>query len=66
MSPSPEHEESKSLISRLLEAWCLDQGIELFLHGSTTLRDERVARGLEADERRISGIKRCFAKRPQY
>jgi len=50
MSPSPEHEESKSLIGRLLESWCIDKGIELFLQGSTTLREERAARGLEADE----------------
>jgi Uma2 family endonuclease len=50
LRPSSEHEEWKSLIGRLLEAWCVDQGIELFLQGSTTLRDERVERGLEADE----------------
>lgn len=50
MSPSSEHEERKSLLGRLLEAWCTDQGIELFLQGSTTIRNERVARGIEADE----------------
>jgi Uma2 family endonuclease len=50
ISPSSEHEERKSLLGRLLEAWCADQGIELYLHGSTTIRNERVARGIEADE----------------
>ena len=50
MSPSSDHEESKTLLGRLLEAWCADTGIDLFALGSTTLRDERVARGLEADE----------------
>jgi len=50
MRPSPEHEECKSLIGRLLESWCLEKGLELFVQGSTTLRDERVKRGLEADE----------------
>ena len=50
MSPSPEHEESKSLIGHLLAAWCVDRGVELFLQGSTTFRDERVERGLEPDE----------------
>jgi Uma2 family endonuclease len=50
MSPSPEHEESKSLIGHLLEMWCVEQDIELYLQGSTTLREERVQRGLEADE----------------
>lgn len=50
MSPSSDHEESKSLLGRLLEAWCADAAIDLFALGSTTLRDERAARGLEADE----------------
>ena len=58
MSPSPEHEETKSLIGRLLEAWCLDQGIEIFLQGSTTLREERAARGLEADESYSVGVRK--------
>ncbi len=50
MSPSSDHEQAKTLLGRLLEAWCADAGIDLFALGSTTLRDERVARGLEADE----------------
>jgi len=50
MTPSPEHEERKSLIGRLLEAWCMERNIELYLHGSTTFRDERAERGLEPDE----------------
>ena len=60
MSPSPEHEESKSLVGRLLEAWCMDQGIELFLRGSTTLREERAARGLEPDESYSIGERKEF------
>lgn len=58
MSPSPEHEESKSLLGGLLEAWCIDQGVEIFLQGSTTLREERAARGLEADESYSVGVKK--------
>ncbi len=50
MSPSPPHEEIKSLIGRLLEAWCVERGIEVFVRGSTTYREERVRRGLEPDE----------------
>ena len=50
MRPSSEHEECKSLIGHLLEAWCVDRGIEVFVQGSTTLREERAERGLEADE----------------
>lgn len=49
-SPSPEHEEVKSLFAHLLEAWCVDRGIELFVRGSTTYREERAQRGLEPDE----------------
>jgi Uma2 family endonuclease len=50
MAPSSEHEKRKTLIGRLLEAWCLERGVELFPLGSTTLRSERARRGLEADE----------------
>lgn len=50
MSSSPEHEEQKGLIGRLLEAWCVDRGIEIFVQGSTTYREERAERGLEPDE----------------
>jgi Uma2 family endonuclease len=60
MSPSSEHEESKSLIGGLLEAWCIDQGIELFVRGSTTLREERAQRGLEADESYSVGERRTI------
>lgn len=59
MSPSSDHEEVKSLLGRLLEAWCLDNGVELFLHGSTTLRDEKVERGLEADESYSVGTRKA-------
>ncbi len=50
MSPSPEHEEAKGLIGRLLEAYCVDRGIEIYVQGSTTYREERKQRGLEPDE----------------
>lgn len=50
MSPSPEREEQKSLIGHLVEAWCVDRGVEIFVQGSTTYREERAARGLEPDE----------------
>lgn len=50
MSPSSDHEETKVLLGRLLEVWCLDNGIDLFPLGSTTQRSQVAARGLEADE----------------
>lgn len=61
MSPSPEHEEVKSLLAHLLEAWCVDQGIELFVRGSTTYREERAQRGLEPDESYSIG---AYGERP--
>ena len=50
MSPSNEHEESKGLIGHLLEVYCVEKGIEVYVQGSTTYRDERAERGLEPDE----------------
>jgi Uma2 family endonuclease len=50
MSPSDDHEESKSLLGRLVEAYADEVDIDLDAHGSTTFRSERAKRGLEADE----------------
>jgi len=49
MSPSKDHEVIKSLIARLLEAWCLDRDIELMPYGSWTLKDPSEERGAEPD-----------------
>jgi Uma2 family endonuclease len=50
MSPSKDHELIKSLIAGLLEAWCIDRGIELTPYGSWTLKDEPSEAGAEPDE----------------
>ncbi|MCW8141308.1 MAG: Uma2 family endonuclease [Planctomycetota bacterium] len=50
MSPSEDHEHLKSLISRLVEAYCLERDIELKTVGSWTLEDKAVDRGAEPDE----------------
>jgi Uma2 family endonuclease len=50
MSPSDEHESSKSLIGRLVIAYAEEHDIDLDAHGSTTHRSERDKRGLEPDE----------------
>jgi Uma2 family endonuclease len=50
MSPSDLHEESKTLIARLLETWAVEQDIDLRGFGSTTWRKEAGLAGLEADE----------------
>ena len=50
MSPSYEHENAKTLIGRLIEAYAVERDIELIGCGSTTLRKEIKERGLEPDE----------------
>ncbi|HEV2722636.1 MAG TPA: Uma2 family endonuclease [Thermoanaerobaculia bacterium] len=55
MSPSRNHEQIKSAIGRLLEAWCTDRAIEWSPLGSWTLKREQDKRGAEADECYIFG-----------
>jgi Uma2 family endonuclease len=55
MSPGQDHEIIKSRIGRLLEAWCMDRGIEFEAVGSWTLKNERKQGGAEADESYIFG-----------
>jgi Uma2 family endonuclease len=50
MSPSPEHEEVRSVVGPLLMAYCEHAGIDAYAKGSTTYRSESAGRGLEADE----------------
>lgn len=54
-SPSRTHEGIKSLIAGLLEAWCLDRGIELMPFGSWTLKERAEERGAEPDECYVFG-----------
>jgi Uma2 family endonuclease len=63
MSPSKDHEQIKSLIGRLLEAWCIDRGIEMTPFGSWTLKERKQDRGAEADECYIFGT--APRERPQ-
>lgn len=55
MSPSRTHDEIKSYIGRLVEAWCLERGVEFTPYGSWTLKDKREERGAEADECYVFG-----------
>jgi Uma2 family endonuclease len=50
MSPSRLHEQTKTIIARLLEAYALQRGIALNGYGSTTFRKRAKERGLEPDE----------------
>jgi len=50
MAPISEpHEHRKSHVATLLETWCIDRDIELFMRGSTTLKIPEEAGG-EPDE----------------
>jgi Uma2 family endonuclease len=50
MSPSRTHESLKSMIGRLVEAYCLDRGIRFSPVGAWTLKDKLKEAGLEPDE----------------
>jgi Uma2 family endonuclease len=50
MSASEDHENVKSLIGRLVEAYCLENDIEFRTLGSWTLEDKDADRGAEPDE----------------
>jgi Uma2 family endonuclease len=50
MSPSRSHESIKSDIGRLVEAWCLERGVEFSTYGSWTLQNKLLKLGLEPDE----------------
>jgi Uma2 family endonuclease len=55
MSPSRPHESIKSMIGRLVEAWCLETGIAITPNGSWTLESKEAERGVEPDECYILG-----------
>src|ERR1041385_8854641 len=58
MSPSRDHEQIKSYIGHLLEAWCIDRGIEVSPYGSWTLKKKKKKSGAEADECYVFGKER--------
>jgi Uma2 family endonuclease len=55
MSPSRDHEGVKSYIGCLLEAWCLERGVEFTPYGAWTLKEQREERGVEPDECYVFG-----------
>jgi Uma2 family endonuclease len=48
--PSPEHEQLKSILGRLIELFSIETNTRLYSCGSTTYRKQARERGLEADE----------------
>lgn len=55
MSPSRTHESLKSMIGRLVEAWCMENEIDITPYGSWTLKEKAVERGAEPDECYVVG-----------
>lgn len=55
VSPSRSHESLKSMIGRLVEAWCLERGVEFSAFGSWTLEDKGREAGAEPDECYVFG-----------
>ena len=64
MSPSRTHDEIKSYIGCLVEAWCLARGVEFTPYGSWTLKSKRDERGAEADECYVLGPEPKRKRRP--
>jgi Uma2 family endonuclease len=50
MSPSTLHEDVKTILARLLEAWAMELDVDLRGFGNATFRREAKLRGLEPDE----------------
>jgi Uma2 family endonuclease len=50
MAPSLDHESSKSLIGRMIEAFTEEREIDIVSGGSTTFRRDDLLRGIEPDE----------------
>ena len=55
MTPSQSHESIKSMIGRLVEAWCLEKGVGITPYGSWTLESKETNRGVEPDECYVLG-----------
>lgn len=55
MSPSPEHEGVKSMVGRLVEAWCLARDVDVTPYGSWLLQSKARKLGLEPDECYVLG-----------
>lgn len=55
MNPSKTHEGIRGMIGRLLEAWCIDRGIDVTPLGSWTLENKAAARAVEPDECYVLG-----------
>jgi Uma2 family endonuclease len=64
MTPSFDHENLRSLIGYLVEAWCLERGIEFRAFGAWTLKNKAKKGGVEPDQCYVFGVDPRRPKRP--
>ncbi len=57
MTPSPEHEDIKTTIARLVECYALERNVALYGYGNATFRKAAKERGAEPDECWVVGHK---------
>jgi Uma2 family endonuclease len=55
MTPSQTHESVKSMIGRLVEAWCIENDVDITPYGSWTHESKESERGVEPDECYVLG-----------
>lgn len=55
MTPSPTHASVKSMIGRLVEAWCTEYGFDITPYGSWTHESKESDRAVEPDECYVLG-----------
>jgi len=55
MTPSRPHESIKSMIGRLVEAWCFEHDVAISPYGSWTHESKDAERGIEPDECYVLG-----------
>lgn len=55
ISPSVSHEYVKSMLGRLVEAWCMEKGVDVTPYGSWTHESKESQRGVEPDECYVLG-----------
>lgn len=54
-NPSQTHEAAKSMIGCLVEAWCIEKGVDITPYGSWTHESKESQRGVEPDECYVLG-----------
>lgn len=55
VSPSRRHDFVKSMLGRLVEAWCMEHETDVTPYGSWTLENKEAERGVEPDECYVVG-----------